>query len=283
MKWFLSIQTQIFFCKLSSLKWYRIINFRNKNGWSKPCFRHAKTGLAGTPGTRSTSLRSAHQLLQHSATALIHASKGRNMLLPLSDDAYTVHERLADVVLRESHRLGMLLNSRELATLVHFPSIALSKILLGHNRTTKAALASLVDEPYLLGINILQGVSVQVGIDTAERLRHVHIIGSTGTGKSTLLHSFIIQDILNKTGCYLISRQRFLGKIRAFRGSIWSFLRTWPKGFLKVAKISIKYSDSLSCASEAPVLTLLANYWLLSPYNFQNIHNSCNSYRELQT
>jgi hypothetical protein len=155
--------------------------------------------------TFAPTLQEAGLLLQHVSTALIHASKGTsNALIPLVDYEYTIEERISDMVLRQSHRVGMLLNSRELATFVHFPNVSLSKKLLSGNRTTKAAPAFLIDEPYCLGLNEHQGTAEYVGIDTTQRLRHIHIIGATGTGKSTLLHSLIQQDITQGTGCCVI-------------------------------------------------------------------------------
>ena len=35
----------------------------------------------------------------------------------------------------------------------------------------------------------------QVGLFREDRRRHCYVIGQTGTGKSTLLHSMIVQDI----------------------------------------------------------------------------------------
>lgn len=42
------------------------------------------------------------------------------------------------------------------------------------------------------------------GIRQHDRLSHVHIVGRTGTGKSTLLETLILQDILAGRGCVLI-------------------------------------------------------------------------------
>jgi len=98
----------------------------------------------------------------------------------------------------------MLLNSRELATFVHFPAPALSKKLLGTSRTTKAAPTALCNDSYTLGINSYQGVDTEVGIPIQTRLRHLHLIGSTGTGKSTLMHRLIMHDIEQGIGCCVI-------------------------------------------------------------------------------
>ncbi|MEO8886670.1 MAG: type IV secretion system DNA-binding domain-containing protein [Mucilaginibacter sp.] len=165
---------------------------------------HPLYGVSIRTATLAETVQQAAVLLQHVSTALVHASNGSNSLMPLANAQYTVDERLHDIVWRESHRVGMLLNSRELATFVHFPSATLSKKLLGVNKMTKRAPDFLIDEPYCLGINGHQGIEEHVGIDTVQRLRHAHVIGATGTGKSTLLHSLIMQDIHGGGGLCVI-------------------------------------------------------------------------------
>jgi len=101
--------------------------------------------------------------------------------------------------MRETHRVGMLLNASELATFVHFPAIQ-SKKLIANNRATKQAPPSLINNSYILGINEHQRIEQEVSIATDQRLRHIHILGATGTGKSTLLKSLIMQDINEGVG-----------------------------------------------------------------------------------
>ncbi|WP_259068729.1 type IV secretion system DNA-binding domain-containing protein [Mucilaginibacter sp. X4EP1] len=139
-------------------------------------------------------------LLQQVATAIIHASKSpHNSLIPLSDAAYTIDERISDIIQRTTHRVGMLLNSKELATLVHFPATHSAK-LQTTTRATKKAPEYLIDESYIFGINEHRGVQHSVGISGEQRLRHLHIMGATGTGKSTLLKALIMQDIYDGAG-----------------------------------------------------------------------------------
>jgi hypothetical protein len=154
--------------------------------------------------TLAPTLDEAGVLLQHASTGLVHATTGNNSLVPLVHEHYTVEERVLDFLLRQSHRVGMLLNSRELSNLAHFPSANLSKKLMGSYRATKAAPAFLVDQDYCLGLNVHNGLESAIGIDTDQRLRHIHIIGATGTGKSTLLHSLIAQDIDEGAGLCVI-------------------------------------------------------------------------------
>jgi hypothetical protein len=149
---------------------------------------------------QARTLERAEELLHHTCTFLVSLSASKaNRLLMLLNHTYDIDTRLADIVDRTSHRLGMLLNVRELATLAHFPSSAVrSKKLLHTVKTTKAAPQE--NGTYCIGINNHLGREQDVIISDAKRLEHIHIIGATGTGKSTSLHSLICQDIINGNG-----------------------------------------------------------------------------------
>lgn len=119
-----------------------------------------------------------------------------NCLIPLLNDGYSIQEKADDIVLRQSHRLGMLLNTRELLTLVHLPSQAVTTSKLTRTiRKTKQAPEITKGHTLVLGINEHQGREQKVTVSSEQRRKHTHIIGATGTGKSTLLLSMIKQDI----------------------------------------------------------------------------------------
>jgi hypothetical protein len=171
-----------------------------KEKCSKPLF-----AVAVRTATQAATIDDAQHLLQQVAYTIVRASTSSyNALVPLPSDTYTLEQRIDDIALRQSHRAGMLLNSRELATVVHLPASTVSKKLLGYNRTTKAAPYHLIDAPYCVGINSHQGQDEYAGIGAQQRLKHLHLIGATGTGKSTLLHSLIMQDVLNGEGLCVI-------------------------------------------------------------------------------
>jgi hypothetical protein len=154
---------------------------------------------------QADSLEEAGLLLQQLAVTLISATSSPfNSLMPLADERYEVRLRLHDMLMRRSHRTGMLLNSAELATLVHPPSGGVSKRLSGAFAVTAPLPASLVGHLYHLGTNTHLGKRTPATLDRGQRSRHVHIVGGSGTGKSTLLHSLIMQDIVNGEGCMLI-------------------------------------------------------------------------------
>lgn len=56
----------------------------------------------------------------------------------------------------------------------------------------------------LLGMNVHRGISQQVRIRIEDRMRHIYVVGQTGTGKSTILESLILQDINEGRGLCLI-------------------------------------------------------------------------------
>lgn len=124
-----------------------------------------------------------------------------NSLIPLTNSDYTLDERAEDILKRQSRRQGMLLNSRELLSLVHLPTpLVVTKKLHTGARKTKAAPGITEGHTLTLGTNVHEGVSKEVSISESQRLKHMHIIGATGTGKSTLLESMIVQDITNGNG-----------------------------------------------------------------------------------
>ena len=128
-----------------------------------------------------------------------------NALIPLTNDGYDNQVHLEDVILRQSHRSGMLLNSEELTGIVHLPSPSVtSSKLRGQERKTRAAPAIGTGHSFVLGENVHQGAATQVSLTTEQRLRHVHIIGATGTGKSTLLIRMILQDFDLGNGCVVL-------------------------------------------------------------------------------
>jgi hypothetical protein len=165
---------------------------------SRPLF-----GVSVRAVALADTLEDAGRLLQRVVTTLMHASENsHNALIPLSDEGYIAIERITDIVLRVSHRVGMLFNSRELMTFVHIPSPGIHSGKLIHNtHTTKAAPDTALGYPYAIGLNEYQGVTMMASLSVLQRLRHIHIIGATGTGKSTLLHGLIMQDIEAGNGC----------------------------------------------------------------------------------
>jgi hypothetical protein len=98
------------------------------------------------------------------------------------------------------------LSLRELTTMYHFPPTGIeSSPHLKQSRSTHApAPLSLPQQGALLGINSYRGVTTDIYLSPEDRLRHLYVIGQTGTGKSGLMKSMIMQDIKNGDGCCFI-------------------------------------------------------------------------------
>jgi hypothetical protein len=152
--------------------------------------------------SQSETIEESFSILQKLIFALTTNTKSNtNSLHPLPTDTYTLEQRIYDIELRESHRVGMLLNARELATLVHIPGPPLiTKKVLADTRKTKSAPTITEGHRFKLGLNVHDGIERTITISNEQRLKHTHIIGATGTGKSTLLLSMISQDIANGGG-----------------------------------------------------------------------------------
>jgi hypothetical protein len=96
-----------------------------------------------------------------------------------------------------------LLNVKEMATIFHLPNITVqtpnifwvrSKKIEPPNDLPKAT-NDLEAPVTAIGTTNFRGVSMQFGIKTLDRRRHMYIIGKTGMGKSTLLENMIYADI----------------------------------------------------------------------------------------
>lgn len=132
----------------------------------------------------------------------VFAQPNGNALIPLKNDDYGFEEHIVDVLRRQTRRTGMLLNSDELTGFVHLPSSAVrSPIFQRQTTKTKAAPGIVLrNAGLLLGRNEHAGQSLQVRLSPEQRVRHTHIIGNSGTGKSTLLLNIIRQSMENGEG-----------------------------------------------------------------------------------
>ncbi|HUC95170.1 MAG TPA: type IV secretion system DNA-binding domain-containing protein [Candidatus Saccharimonadales bacterium] len=98
-----------------------------------------------------------------------------------------------------------ILNSEELATIFHFPN---KQITTPHifwlNAKTAPAPAQIPTEGLYLGVSAYRGIKREVFVGNEDRMRHVYVIGKTGTGKSELLKGLIMQDIKEGKGlCFM--------------------------------------------------------------------------------
>ncbi|MBL7722920.1 MAG: type IV secretion system DNA-binding domain-containing protein [Chitinophagaceae bacterium] len=152
--------------------------------------------------TQAKELEESLSLLRKVAFALVTNTRSQgNALLPLNDEEYTAVKRATDIAFRESHRSGMILNVKELATFIHLPDSSLiSRKVSGETKKTKALPPIAQGHTFKLGQSIHNGIENTATLSGEQRLKHTHIIGATGTGKSTLLLSMINQDIESGQG-----------------------------------------------------------------------------------
>ncbi len=101
----------------------------------------------------------------------------------------------------------LVLNTKELATIYHLPAGISQKDapqLKAVKSSSAPAPADLPSEGTLLGINKYRGEGREIRMTKADRLRHMYVIGQTGTGKTTLLKNMIIEDIKAGKGvCFI--------------------------------------------------------------------------------
>lgn len=100
----------------------------------------------------------------------------------------------------------LILEPREIAALWHLPSASFSAPRVswasGLNAVSEAV--ARLDDGAVLGVGKYQGREVPIRIPLADRVTHSNIVGRTGTGKSTLLHTLIHQDIASGAGVAVI-------------------------------------------------------------------------------
>ncbi len=99
----------------------------------------------------------------------------------------------------------LLLTTNELATLFHFPmAVSASPDLREAPAAAAPAPRTRSDGGITLGTNEFQGETTEVSLSKEDRMRHVYVIGQTGTGKSTILKNMAIQDIKAGSGvCFI--------------------------------------------------------------------------------
>src|SRR2546429_424036 len=152
--------------------------------------------------TRAAHFDRAWGIARDMASSLrVFARPDGNELIPLRNDDYPFESHVEDVLRRQSRRCGMLLNVEELVGLVHLPSAEVPHLSRALTRTKAAPVTS---AGLLLGENVHRGKITKVRLSPDQRVRHTHIIGASGTGKSTLIFNMIRQDIENGEGVALL-------------------------------------------------------------------------------
>ena len=191
-----------------------------ENKVARPLFA-AVVRILVCAGERERMLQLARDL---SGSLRVFAHPNGNELIPLHNDDYPFEEHIEDVLRRQTRRTGMLLNSDELIGFVHIPSSAVRSPVFQRQTTKTKAVPGIVrqSDGWLLGNNEHAGQTVEVRLSPEQRVQHTHIIGATGTGKSTLLFNLVQQSIENGEGIAVLDPHgdlidRILGVIPASR------------------------------------------------------------------
>jgi hypothetical protein len=137
------------------------------------------------------------------------ASPSGNELIPLSNDDYEEEYHEQALLKRQSFRSGMLLNLEEMSSIVHPPSSSVkSEKLQRETEQTKAvpglAVHHQTTNAVVIGENFHQGDVQEVSLTSDQRTKHIHLIGASGSGKSSLLLNLIKQDLENNQGLCVI-------------------------------------------------------------------------------
>ncbi len=121
---------------------------------------------------------------------------GGNQLTPMPLDGYDPVDREVDMILRQTARPGVLMTLPELLNVVHLPGkgVRTAKLKRGFRRTKEAPDLGKKDA-VMLGVNSHRSMSRDVLLPADTRVRHMHVIGAPGSGKSTFLEHLIRQDL----------------------------------------------------------------------------------------
>lgn len=114
-----------------------------------------------------------------------------------------------------THRLPSLmwhhsnkLSAAEIADIYHFPvpGTFTENMVRSLSHTLPATLSQrqATDFDVIVGRNEHQEQQTDIGLSAEIRRKHMYVIGSTGTGKSTLLESCIYQDMVNNKGLAML-------------------------------------------------------------------------------
>ena len=170
----------------------------SKDKISAPLFSVVmRIGTQGNTDERSRFLASE---LSRSISSV--STSSYNKLIPLSNDGYNYEDHLYNLYNRKSNRLGMILNSSELVFFVHYPNKTIvSEKLYSLGSNTKLLPDECINQKYVFGINTHNQIEHRVSLNDTQRLKHCHIIGVTGVGKSTLLGNMILEDMKDGNAC----------------------------------------------------------------------------------
>ncbi len=153
---------------------------------------------------QTNTLNRTNYVAKELVRAIVQASESHyNRLIPLSNKGYDYNDHFRNLFHRTSNRTGMLLNSEELLTFFHIPNVN-SKKLFGKEKHTHPVPKQFISGQYAIGLNEHNGQTQSICVNDKDRLKHTHIIGVTGKGKSTFLVNLFLEDCKSGNGALII-------------------------------------------------------------------------------
>ena len=109
------------------------------------------------------------------------------------------------------NRNKIVLSSEEFATIFHFPNKTVeTPYIFWLNAKRAPAPQQIAKEGLYLGKSIFRGTEMPIYIGESDRMRHIYVIGATGTGKSQLLVKMMYQDLRAGRGfCFIDPHDTF--------------------------------------------------------------------------
>ncbi len=151
--------------------------------------------VAGSKDMAEMRLRSIIASLKQFSTANLNGF--------VSVSAYDSNEEFIDMYQKRVYGPGTyVLNVEELASVFHLPTSAVETPTIAWSAAKKGEppLNLPQEGSTILGVTNFRNKQTEFGIKDEDRLRHMYLIGKTGSGKSQLFRNMIIQDMRNGKG-----------------------------------------------------------------------------------
>jgi DNA helicase HerA-like ATPase len=106
----------------------------------------------------------------------------------------------------ETNSVEMILNIKELSSIIHFPNSKFNKNtrIKWQNYKIVPAPDNIPHEGLLIGYNQSGGIKKEIRLKNDDRFRHFYVLGQTGTGKSTIMLSMAKYDLEKGNGFCMI-------------------------------------------------------------------------------
>jgi hypothetical protein len=201
---------QMTFVPTKQVPWSDSIRRTMVNGRGEPIFRNGRALLQAAEKKMASPLYGVRLRLAVRTPAFERLPEAlRALALPWQAFAHpqgnafrpfeNTHDEEADLLERQSHRAGMLLNLDELIGLIGFPTPDVPDLARARQKTKPAPLPVPHAELFL-GFNEHRGIEQAVCLSTEQRARHMHVVGASGSGKTTFLRHLLQQDIQHGEG-----------------------------------------------------------------------------------